>query len=58
MTIKPFPKTAFRYLLQECIMPYKWAFLMCLLLVFAETGIHNLVTWLIARLVDSIKSGA
>ncbi|MBQ7633167.1 MAG: ABC transporter ATP-binding protein [Alphaproteobacteria bacterium] len=39
-------------------MPYKWAFLMCLLLVFAETGIHNLVTWLIARLVDSIKSGA
>ncbi len=58
MTIKPFPETAFRYLLQECIMPFKWAFLMCLLLVFAETGIHNLVTWLVARFVDSIKSGA
>ncbi len=58
MTIKPFPKTALKYLLQECIMPYKWAFLMCLLLVFAETGIHNLVTWLVARFVDSIKLGA
>ena len=38
-------------------MPYKWAFLGCLLLVFAETGVHNLITWLVARLVESIKSG-
>ncbi len=57
MKIKPFPQTAFKYLLHECIIPFKWAFLMCLLLVFAETGVHNLVTWLVARLVDSIKSG-
>ena len=58
MTIKPFPKTAFKYLLHECIMPYKWAFLMCLLLVFAETGTYNLLNWLFARFVESIKSGA
>lgn len=58
MTVKPFPNTAFKYLLHECIMPFKWAFVMCLLLVFAETGVHNLVIWLVARLVDGIKSGA
>ena len=57
MIVKPFPQTAFKYLLHECILPFKWAFLACLLLVFAETGVHNLVTWLVARLVDSIKSG-
>lgn len=57
MIVKPFPKTAFKYLLNECILPFKWAFLACLLLVFAETGVHNLVIWLVSRLVDSIKSG-
>ena len=58
MTVKPFPKTAFKYLLDECIMPYKWAFLVCMLLIFAETGVYNLLNWLFARLVESLKSGA
>ena len=58
MTIKPFPKTALKYLLSECIMPYKWAFLICLLLVFAETGVANFLNWLLAKFVESIKSGA
>lgn len=58
MTAKPFPKTAFKYLLHECILPYKWAILVCMLLVFAETGIYNLLNWLFARLVESIKQGA
>lgn len=58
MTAKPFPKTAFKYLLSECIMPYKWAFVMCLLLVFTQAGLLNFINWLLAQLVESIKSGA
>ncbi|MBQ8677563.1 MAG: ABC transporter ATP-binding protein [Alphaproteobacteria bacterium] len=58
MTIKPFPKTAFKYLLNECIMPCKWAFIVCLLLVFAETGVSNFINWLLAKFVENIKSGA
>ena len=58
MTIKPFPKTALKYLLSECIMPCKWAFIVCLLLVFAETGVSNFINWLLAKFVESIKSGA
>lgn len=58
MSAKPFPKTAFKYLLSECIMPYKWAFVMCLLLVFTQAGLLNFINWLLAQLVESIKSGA
>lgn len=58
MTIKPFPKTAFKYLLGECIMPCKWAFVVCLLLVFSETSVTNFLNWLLAKFVESIKSGA
>ncbi len=57
MSIKPFPKTAFKYLLNECIMPYKWVFLVCLLLVFAESGVQNLLNWLFAQVIDCIKQG-
>lgn len=57
MQNKPFPKTAWRYLLKECIAPFKWAFVVCLLLVFAETGVYNLLNWLFGRLVESIKQG-
>ena len=53
MQAQPFPKTAWEYLLKECIAPFKWAFVVCLLLVFAETGVYNLF----ARLVESIKQG-
>lgn len=58
MKIKSFPKTAFKYLLHECIIPFKWAFLICLLLVFAETSVANFLNWLLAKFVESIKSGA
>jgi len=57
MQAKPFPKTAWQYLLKECIAPFKWAFVVCLLLVFAETGVYNLLNWLFSRLVESIKQG-
>ena len=54
----PFPETALQYLWHECIKPFKWAFVFCILLVFAETSVANLLNWLLARFVDSIKSGA
>lgn len=57
MQSQPFPKTAWQYLLKECIAPFKWAFVVCLLLVFAETGVYNLLNWLFGRLVESIKQG-
>lgn len=45
-------------MINECIRPFKWAFLTCLLLVFAETGVYNLLNWLFAQLVECIKQGA
>ena len=53
----PFPKTATRYLWVECIKPFKWAFLICILLVFAESCTDNLLNWLFAQFIESIKSG-
>lgn len=58
MNIKPFPKTAFKYLLHECILPYKWVFIICMLLLFAETSVSNFINWLLAQFVENIKSGA
>lgn len=58
MTIKPFPKTAFQYLIKECILPFKWSFLICMLLVFAETSVYNLLNRLFGQVVESLKSGA
>ncbi len=52
-----FPKTATKYLIHECLLPFKWAFLVCLLLVFAETGIYNLLNWLFAQLIENIRQG-
>ncbi len=57
MTVKPFPNTAFKYLIYECILPCKWPFLVCLILMFVETNIYNLLNWLVAQLVESLKSG-
>lgn len=57
MTVKPFPSSSFKYLVDECIKPYKWAFIFCLLLVFAQNGIFNLLNWLLASVVESIKQG-
>ena len=57
MTVKPFPKTAFKYLLYECLLPFKWQFLLCIFLVAAESGVYNILNWLFAGLIDSLKSG-
>ena len=56
--MQPFPSTAKKYLITECLLPFKWTFLVCLLLVFAESGIYNLLNWLFAQLVEDIKQGA
>ena len=39
-------------------MPYKWVFIVCMLLIFAESGIYNFLNWLFAGFVESIKQGA
>lgn len=57
MTTKPFPKTAFQYLLYECLCPFKWTFLICIFLVAAESGVYNLLNWFFAGLIESLKSG-
>lgn len=57
MTEKPFPKTAFKYLIQECLYPYKWQFLICILLVASESGVYNMLNWLFAGLIDGLKLG-
>ncbi|MEE6206967.1 MAG: ABC transporter ATP-binding protein [Alphaproteobacteria bacterium] len=57
MNNKPFPKTAFKYLIYECLLPYKWQFLICIFLVAAESGVYNLLNWFFAGLIESLKSG-
>jgi ATP-binding cassette subfamily B protein len=58
LTIQPFPNTAIKYLLNECLKPFKWAFLICILLVTAESVVYNLLNWLFALLIENIKQGA
>jgi ABC-type multidrug transport system fused ATPase/permease subunit len=55
---KKFPETAFEYLVKECIKPYKWAFVVSLLFVFAQTSVFNVLNWLLSQLVENIKQGA
>lgn len=57
MNHRCFPKNSFEYLIKECILPYKWAFLISLLLVFAETSIKNILNWLFAGLIEAIGKG-
>ena len=52
----PFPKTALKYLWVECIKPFKWTFLICILLVFVGSCTENLLNWLFSQFVESIKS--
>lgn len=53
--MKTFPNTAWKYICDECIKPFKWAFLGCLLLVLAETGAYNMQNWFLAEFIDIIK---
>ena len=57
MSAKPFPKTAFQYLIYECLLPFKWQFLICIFLVASESGVYNLLNWFFAGLIESLKSG-
>ena len=56
--MQPFPKTAIKYLIYECLLPFKRAFAMCMLLAFIEPTIYNLLNWLFAGLIEDIKQGA
>lgn len=58
MQLQPFPQTAIKYIIKECLMPYKWTFLVCLLFVLAEISVFNLLDWLFAKMVDGVKQGA
>ena len=58
MQAQPFPKTAIKYIVKECLIPYKWTFLICLLFVLAEKSVFNLLGWLFAKMVDGVKQGA
>ena len=55
--MQPFPKSALKFVYQECIKPYKKAFFGCMLLVLADSGVYNALDWFTSRLVDTIKSG-
>ena len=55
--MQAFPKSALRYVYEECIKPFKWAFLGCMLLVLADSAVYNALDWFTSRLVDTIKSG-
>lgn len=55
--MQPFPKSALRFVYEECIKPFKWAFLGCMLLVLAHASVVNALDWFMSRLVEAIKSG-
>lgn len=55
--MQPFPKSALKFVYQECIKPFKKAFFCCMLLILADSGVYNALDWFTSRLVDTIKSG-
>ena len=55
--MQPFPKSALKFVYQECIAPFKWAFVGCMLLILANSAVMNALNWFMARLVDAVKGG-
>ena len=55
--MQPFPKSALTFVYEECIKPFKWAFLGCMLLVLANSAVYNALDWFTSRLVNTVKSG-
>lgn len=55
--MQPFPKSALRFVYEECIKPFKWSFLGCMLLVLAHASVVNALDWFMSRLVEAIKGG-
>lgn len=55
--MQSFPKSALKFVYEECIKPFKWPFLGCMLLVLADTGVYNALDWFLARLIEAIKEG-
>ena len=55
--MKPFPLSAWKYIYQECIKPFKLAFCCCILLVFLHSSVYNALNWFFAQLIETIKNG-
>ena len=55
--MQPFPKSALRFVYEDCIKPFKKAFCGCMLLVLANPAVFNALNWFMARLVDAVKDG-
>ena len=55
--MESFPKSALQFIYEDCIKPFKWAFLGWMLLVFADSSVMNALNWFMAQLVDTIKNG-
>lgn len=55
--MKPFPNSAARYIYEECIKPFKWPFIGCMLLVLIHSSVYNAINWFMARLVEAVKQG-
>ncbi|MBR1604882.1 MAG: ABC transporter ATP-binding protein [Alphaproteobacteria bacterium] len=55
--MQPFSKSALKFVYQECIAPFKWAFVGCMLLVLVNSAVMNALNWFMARLIDAVKGG-
>lgn len=55
--MKAFSASAWKYIYDDGIKPFKWAFLGCMLLVLAESGVYNMQNWFMAKFIDAIKGG-
>ena len=55
--MESFPKSALRFIYEDCIRPFKWAFFGCMFLILADSGVMNALDWLMAHLIDAVKGG-
>jgi len=55
--MEAFPSSAWKYIYEECIKPFKKQFIFCVFLVFASSAVYNLLNWFFAQLIDTIKDG-
>ena len=57
LSMEAFPSSAWKYIYEECIKPFKKQFIFCVFLVFASSAVYNLLNWFFAQLIDTIKDG-
>ena len=55
--MQPFPKSALKFVYEECIKPFRWAFLGCMLLILADSFVRNILNWFMAQLIEVVKGG-